>query len=162
MPRGSILRVLGSVWASFWLPFEGLPGTLLEVFLCPWGGLDRFLRFWEQNGRKLGARTDLKQQQLFIAFLIDVLSIWAPFWDYLFVVLTPKNRIRAPSWPFGPHLGHVVPIWGSCWQLFGTCLGMLPPFWDHFLVIVSKIVVRTWLYQIPVARAALIPPPCFA
>ena len=44
LPRGSILRVLGSVWASFWLPFEGprAPGHASGGFLCPRGGLDHF------------------------------------------------------------------------------------------------------------------------
>ena len=52
--KGSILRVLGSLWAPFLVTFEGpeAPGHAPGASLCSKGGLDRFLeRFWEPNGR---------------------------------------------------------------------------------------------------------------
>ena len=63
LPRGSMLRVLGSAWAPFWLPFEGprAPGHTSGGFLCPRGGLDRFLKdFGSQIGSQKGAKLHLK------------------------------------------------------------------------------------------------------
>ena len=52
--KGSILRVLGSLWAPFLVTFEGpeAPGHAPRGSLCSRGSLDRFWeRFWEPNGR---------------------------------------------------------------------------------------------------------------
>ena len=52
--KGSILRILGSLWASFLVTFEGpeAPGHAPGGSLCSKGALDRFWeRFWEPNGR---------------------------------------------------------------------------------------------------------------
>ena len=78
--KGSILRVLGSLWAPFLVTFEGpeAPGHAPGASLCSKGGLDRFLeRFWEPNGRprapKMPPKIDLKIDKISSAFFDGIL-----------------------------------------------------------------------------------------
>ena len=78
--KGSILRVLGSLWASFLMTFEGpeAPGHAPGASLCSKGGLDPFLeRFWEPNGRPRAPKTppkiNLKINKISTAFFDGIL-----------------------------------------------------------------------------------------